>query len=220
MRRPDKYSPEGANNIQTLLLFDEFARFGKIELFKDAIATLRSKNVNICIMLQSFAQLDKIYGTENRRIICDNCQYKAIMNVYDVDTQKYFSELIGTAVVANESYSDTEDEFGDTVSSSTQHSHNREYVIYPHEFATLNNILFHTPYGVYRLDKITTEEIISSQNFSVRREKTAENTTISPYIKILSVKRKQPDDTTTTELDPRILSISVTPRNDNTENAN
>ena len=109
MRRPDKYSPGGANNIQTLLLLDELTRFGKIELVTNAIATLRSKNVNICIMLQSFAQLDKIYGGDDRRIICDNCQYKAILNVNDVDSQKYFSELIGTAEMRVVSYTEMED---------------------------------------------------------------------------------------------------------------
>lgn len=214
MRRPDKYSPEGANNLQTLLLFDEFARFGKIELFTDAIATLRSKNVNICIMLQSLAQLDKIYGPYDRRIICDNCQYKAIMNVYDVDTQKYLSELIGTAIVTKTSYNDNEDEFCEYSGRSEHYADSRECVIQQHEFETLTNILFQTPYGFYRLDKITTEEIISSQNFSVRREKIDENITISPCIKILSVKRKQPDDTMTTE------PIRMLPLDNTTENAN
>lgn len=212
MRRPDKYSPEGADNIQTLLLFDEFARFGKIELFTDAIATLRSKNVNICIMIQSFAQLDKIYGADNRRIICDNCQYKAIMNVYDVNTQKYFSELIGTAIVTKKSYSDNEDEFCDYSGSSEHYADSRDYIIYPHEFATLSNILFHTPYGVYCLDKITAEEIISSQNFSVCRENTGEKS--KGKARILSITLKQPDDTTTTE------PIRMLPLDDTTENAN
>lgn len=215
MRRPDKYTPKGIHNIQTLLLLDEFARFGKIELFTDAIATLRSKNVNICIMLQSLAQLDKIYGTDDRRIICDNCQYKAIMNVYDVDTQKYFSELIGTAIVTKKSYSDNEDECCEYSGSSEHYSDSREYVIHPHEFATLNNILFHTPYGFYCLDKITTEEIVSLLNFSVHRENTDKNGTI----RILSITRIEPGDTTEEKL-PSGISFTITPCDDATENAN
>ena len=68
-RRPEKYSVEGANNVQTLLLMDEFARFGKLEGITSAMATLRSKNVNICLMVQSMAQLDRIYGECERRIM-------------------------------------------------------------------------------------------------------------------------------------------------------
>ena len=66
-RRPDKYSPEGADNIQALLLMDEFARFGKLPLIADAVSTLRNRNVNICIVIQSLAQLDKIYGRDDRK---------------------------------------------------------------------------------------------------------------------------------------------------------
>lgn len=50
-RRPDMYSAEGVHNVQTLLLMDEFARFGKLEMITSALATLRSKNVNICLMI-------------------------------------------------------------------------------------------------------------------------------------------------------------------------
>ena len=95
-RRPDKYTPEGANNLQALLLLDEFARFGKLEIISNAMATLRSKDVNFCLMIQSLAQLDKLYGEHERRIILDNCQYIAILRANDADTQKYFSELIGS----------------------------------------------------------------------------------------------------------------------------
>lgn len=82
-RRADKYTPEGANNIQTLLLMDEFARFGKFNMITQAMSTLRSNNVNFCLMIQSIAQLDKIYGELDRRIILDNCQYQAILRAND-----------------------------------------------------------------------------------------------------------------------------------------
>lgn len=86
-RRPDKYSSSGAKNIQTLLLMDEFARFGKLLAITSAISTLRSKNVNICLIIQSLAQLDKIYGEYDRRIIFDCCSYQAILRINDADTQ-------------------------------------------------------------------------------------------------------------------------------------
>lgn len=193
MRRPDKYSMNGANNIQTLLLLDELARFGKIELVTNAIATLRSKSVNICIMLQSIAQLDKIYGIYDRRIICDNCQYKAILNVNDVESQKYFSDLIGTIVKRNEDYTEIEDICGDIDSTSRHYSFHREPVIYPHEFATLDNILFQTPYGLYRLDKIKSEDISPLDEFTTQ-EMIFDNTTKVVKGKVISVTLKHHDD--------------------------
>jgi len=95
-RRPDMYSSQGKKNVQTLLLLDEFPRFGQLEMVADAVSTLRSKNVNLCFFVQSMAQIDKIYGVFDRRIIFGNCQYIAILNANDAETQRYFADLIGT----------------------------------------------------------------------------------------------------------------------------
>lgn len=101
-------------------MMDEFARFGKIEHLPDAISTLRSKNVNICLIIQSIAQLDKIYGQCDRRIILDNCNYKAILGANDAETQRYLCELIGTAKVLQKSVSEHMDEFMDVTGYSSQ----------------------------------------------------------------------------------------------------
>ena len=95
-RRPDQYTPDGRNNLQTLLLMDEVAQMGKLDLLPTALSTLRSKNVNICLLVQSIAQLDRIYGEQDRRILLDNCQYQAILRANDADTQEYFCKRIGT----------------------------------------------------------------------------------------------------------------------------
>lgn len=87
-RRPEMHSSKERKLPPVLLLLDEFPRLGKIEIIENAIATLRSKGVSICIMMQSLAQLDKIYGKESRKIIVDNCQYKAILKVSDPKNKK------------------------------------------------------------------------------------------------------------------------------------
>lgn len=153
-RRPDKYSLEGANNIQTLLLMDEFARFGKLPLISDAVSTLRSKNVNICIVIQSLAQLDKIYGEADRRIILDNCQFQAILRANDAETQQYFSSLIGTQKGIAKSVSESWDEDFDNIHYSRQASEILESRIPPHELSSLNDVLLLTPLGFYRINKI------------------------------------------------------------------
>lgn len=153
-RRPDKYGSENADNIQTLLLMDEFARFGKLPLITDAVSTLRNRNVNICIVIQSLSQLDKIYGQDDRKIIVDNCQFQAILRANDAETQQYFSSLIGTRKGIAKSVSESWDADFDNIHYSKQISETLESRIPPHEFSSLNDVLLLTPLGFYRIDKI------------------------------------------------------------------
>lgn len=152
-RRPEQYSTEGRSNKQTLLLMDEFARFGKLEMITAAMSTLRSKNVNICLMIQSMAQLDKIYGEYERRIIFDNCQYQAILRANDAETQKYLSELIGTCIRRQHSVGAQLDAAMDVIGYSKQISEVREWQLFPHELSTLEDLLLLTPYGSCRVKK-------------------------------------------------------------------
>ena len=153
-RRPDKYSLKGIDNIPTLLLMDEFARFGKLPLMIDAMSTLRSRNVNICIVIQSLAQLDKIYGENDRRIILDNCQFQAILRANDAETQQYFSSLIGTQKGIQKSFGEAWDDDLNDVHYSRQVSETLENIIPPHEFSSLNDVLLLTPFGFCRISKI------------------------------------------------------------------
>lgn len=152
-RRPEKYSIEGRNTIHTLLLMDEFARFGKLEVISTAMSTLRSKNVNICLVVQSVAQLDSIYGEKERRVIFDNCQYQAILRANDPETQRYLSDLIGTHIRLQCSVSEQLDVYGDVVGYGRQISETTDRIIHPHELSTLEEILLLTPYGYCKVKK-------------------------------------------------------------------
>ena len=169
-RRPEMHSAEGAQNVQTLLLMDEFARFGKLEMITAALATLRSKNVNICLMIQSIAQLDQIYGEYDRRIFFDNCQFQAILRANDADTQKYLCELIGTRTSIQRSVSEHEDEFGDTTGYNRQLSEVRDWVIQPYELATLDDVLLLTPYGSCQAKKYRPDDEEMSSKLLSRPE--------------------------------------------------
>ena len=58
----------------------------------DGLATIRGKKISICLIIQSLAQLDTIYGQNERKVISDTCGYKAILGATDADTQEYFSK--------------------------------------------------------------------------------------------------------------------------------
>lgn len=168
-RRPDKYSREGGSNIQTLLLFDEFPQFGKLEMVTNAISTLRSKSVNMCIAIQSVAQLDLIYGELARRIIFDNCQYQLFLRANDPETQAFLGSLIGSTDVLQESVSKHVNEVGEKTGYSMQRSKGREPRVFPHDLSTLNDVLVASPYGVSYVEKLrdyslnSANDLVSSQ---------------------------------------------------------
>lgn len=51
------------------------------------------------------AQLDAVYGKDERKIIADNCRFKLVLSATDPETQKYFSNLAGQKTVMAEGYS-------------------------------------------------------------------------------------------------------------------
>ena len=153
-RRPEKHSPQGKMIAQTLVLMDEFPRFGRLEPIANALATLRSKSVNFCLMVQSVAQLDLIYGQHTREIIFDNCSYKAILQAGDAETQQYLSRLIGSGIQLNNSLTLHMDHTGKrTERISTGMTETRDFRIQPHTLATLHDIVFLSPLGVCRVEK-------------------------------------------------------------------
>lgn len=78
-----------------LIALDEMPRLSKINGLTNALATLRSRNVHIMGVIQSMAQLDSIYGKDQRKVIADNCRFKLVLSATDPETQKYFSDLAG-----------------------------------------------------------------------------------------------------------------------------
>ena len=153
-RRAEKHSTDGVNLPPILIMLDEFPRLGKVKAIQGALATLRSRGVTICLIVQSLAQLDEIYGVHARRGIIDNCPYKAILNATDADSQAYFSKIVGTAEIEKESRSASiNSETGLESSTSSSWSKKREPIIHPHEFASLDDIVLMTPRGCCRVDK-------------------------------------------------------------------
>lgn len=153
-RRPEKYSLAAEQVPQTLLLLDEFARFGKLNMLPAAMATLRSKKVNICLLAQSIAQIDAIYGASERHIILDNCQFQAILRANDPETQEALCKLIGTRIQRHHGINQQLDSSMDAIGYSIQINEVRDWMICPHELATLEDVLLLTPHGFLRAQKL------------------------------------------------------------------
>lgn len=165
-RRSDKSISN--NEPPVLLLLDEVARFGKIEGLSNALCTLRSKNVNILLALQSLAQLDMYYGVNERRIICENCCYKLILQAGDPETQKVLSDLIGVHKTRLHSKGRTTDPADKITSYNYNKSEAYLKRVFPHELATLEDAILLSPHGFEQLEKIRVydrdfEELLSYQ---------------------------------------------------------
>lgn len=137
---------ENRSNRHILFMLDEFPRLGKMDMVLHGLTTLRSKNITIMLIIQSLAQLDVTYGQDQRKVILDNCDFKAILRANDADTQQYFSRLFGTYEHTKESFSSSQTKGSDpksksdTAGSST--STEDKPRIKPEEFGTLQNILY------------------------------------------------------------------------------
>ena len=143
---------EGATT-PILFLLDEFPRLGKIEAIR-GLATLRSRKITICIIGQSLAQFDEIYGHDSRKVVCDNCVYKVIINATDADTQSYFSRMVGQYDKARITKGQSFDPLTKLRSGiSETESSEVAPVIQPHEFATLKEMVLLTPQGFFRAKK-------------------------------------------------------------------
>jgi type IV secretion system protein VirD4 len=126
-RSPETFPPECTNRKKVGIFLDEFPRLGKMDVITNAASTLRSKGVTMLLVMQSLAQLDLIYGHETSRVIMDNMDFIAIFKITDPESQKYFSDLIGTE--------------------------NDNPKIRPHELRTLKDIVVVTPDDVKRVKK-------------------------------------------------------------------
>lgn len=151
--RPDKYSSAGRCLPPFLLLWDEMPRFGKFEDLTQMFSILRSRGVTICAALQSFAQIDNIYGPAIRRVLVDCCSYLVIGAVQDAETQRLCSEIVGTTPIWEPGISESyyldrrEFSFGRSLNCC------REPIIFPEDFATSQDFIIRTPFGIFRTEK-------------------------------------------------------------------
>ena len=118
-------------------ILDEFGNMPKIEKFDKMITVGRSRKIWFNMVVQSYAQLNAVYGDQVADIVKSNCGVKMFIGSNDIDTCKEFSELCGNVTVSTNSVSsNSQDKDGQfSVSSQMQ----TRPLIYPSELQKLNN---------------------------------------------------------------------------------
>jgi len=118
-------------------ILDEFGNLPKIEKFGQMITVGRSRKIWFSMVIQSYAQLNAVYGDQVGDIIKSNCALKMFIGSNDINTCKEFSELCGNKTVKTSSTSSAlGSKEGDiNVSTSVQ----VRPLIYPSDLQKINN---------------------------------------------------------------------------------
>ena len=96
----------GSLPVHVRCIFDEFRNIGKIPMFETLIATIRSRNISACPIVQTKSQLKAVYKDDAETIVgC--CDTTLFLGGQEKSTLKDLSELLGTETieVANSSKS-------------------------------------------------------------------------------------------------------------------
>ncbi len=115
-------------------ILDEFGNMPKIEKFDKMITVGRSRKIWFNMVVQSYVQLNNVYGDTVANIVKGNCGIKMFIGSNDMETCKEFSELCGNiTVVTQGSSSSSKDNTNFSQSIQTRP------LIYPSELQKLNN---------------------------------------------------------------------------------
>ena len=115
-------------------ILDEFGNMPKIEKFDKMITVGRSRKIWFNMVVQSYAQLNNVYGDTIADIVKGNCGIKMFIGSNDMSTCKEFSELCGNITVVTQGSSSS----GKDNTTYSQNIQTRP-LIYPSELQKLNN---------------------------------------------------------------------------------
>ena len=103
--------------VHVRCLLDEMANIGKIPNFEKLIATIRSREISACIILQAQSQLKAIYK-DNADTIIGNCDSTLFLGGKEKSTLKEISEVLGKETI---------DMFNTSETRSNQNSYGLNY---------------------------------------------------------------------------------------------
>ena len=118
-------------------ILDEFGNMPKIDKFDKMITVGRSRKIWFNMVVQSYAQLDNVYGDKVSNIIKSNCGMKMFIGSNDIETCEEFSKLCGNMTVSTSSISSTVGDKQGNINVSSQLQ--TRPLIYPSELQKLNN---------------------------------------------------------------------------------
>lgn len=118
-------------------ILDEFGNMPKIDKFDKMITVGRSRKIWFNMVVQSYAQLNNVYGDTVANIVKSNCGMKMFIGSNDIETCEEFSKLCGNMTVSTSSISTSMGDKSGNINVSNQLQ--TRPLIYPSELQKLNN---------------------------------------------------------------------------------
>ena len=148
-----------------LYLMDEFANLPKVNELEKIITVARSRWIYLNMAIQSYSQLQNVYGKEVSDIVRGNCKATIYLGTPDLLTRKEFSEELGSYTIETSSRSTPDKKGKESGGPSTSTQLQTVPLVYPSD-----------------LDKIPLGDNITKmfQNYPVRSH-------ITPYFKCKDV---------------------------------
>ena len=89
----------GKLDVPVNFILDEFANIGLIPDFEKKISTVRSRDINISVIIQNIPQLKSRYPNDVWQEIIGNCDTQLFLGCTDETTAKYISDRSGVATI-------------------------------------------------------------------------------------------------------------------------
>ena len=117
------------------LLLDEFGNLPQIHKLEQMITVGRSRKIWLALVVQSYAQLAKVYDDKSADIIKSNCNIQIFIGTTDIKTIDEFSKKCGnySIIQKNVSFSSSNSGVGSSISVKERP------LIYPTELQQLNS---------------------------------------------------------------------------------
>lgn len=116
--------------VHVRFLLDEFANIGQIPKFEKLIATIRSREISACIILQAQSQLKAIYK-DNMDTIIGNCDTMLFLGGKEKTTLKDISESLGKETI---------DMFNNSITKGSSPSYGQNFQKLGKELMTIDEL--------------------------------------------------------------------------------
>lgn len=95
-------------------IMDEFANMPAVAKLDKMITVARSRRIYLHMIIQSYAQLENVYGKSTANIVMDNCNNKIFLGTPSQETREAFSKELGNYQVQVSSKSESKGADGKT----------------------------------------------------------------------------------------------------------
>ncbi|CAK7066805.1 MAG: hypothetical protein BACD_03162 [Bacteroides rodentium] len=116
--------------VHVRCLIDECANIGQIPNLEKLMATIRSREISACLVLQAQSQLKAIYK-DNADTIIGNCDSRIFLGGTEPTTLKELSAALGKETI---------DSYNTGISKGSQESHSQNFQKLGHELASVDEL--------------------------------------------------------------------------------